>query len=76
MASLVMTVPIRSAWLAGSAQPGLNLDFDIDLDFNLADQTRTATMHERTMEAAAEQGQRIPPFFSGAFRETTRPQAE
>jgi hypothetical protein len=32
---LVMTVPIRSAWLAGSAQPGTNLDFDINLDFNL-----------------------------------------
>jgi hypothetical protein len=31
--SLVMTVPTRSAWLAGSAQPGMDLDFD--LDFNL-----------------------------------------
>jgi hypothetical protein len=30
-----MTVPIRSAWLAGSAQTGMDLNFDSDLDFNL-----------------------------------------
>src|SRR5262249_45544620 len=30
-------------------------------------ETGSATMHQRTMEAAAEQGQRIPPFCSGAL---------
>jgi len=34
-----MTVPIRSAWLAGSAQPGMDLNFDSDLDVNLPVQT-------------------------------------
>ena len=30
-------------------------------------ETGSATVHERAMEAAAEQGQRIPPFCSGAL---------
>ena len=38
-----MTVPIRSAWLAGSAQTGMDLNFDSDLDFNLPVQTAYLT---------------------------------
>jgi hypothetical protein len=34
-----MTVPIRPAWLAGSAQTGMDLNFDSDLDVNLPVQT-------------------------------------
>jgi hypothetical protein len=30
-----MTVPTRPAWLAGSAQAGMDLNFDSDLDLNL-----------------------------------------